>query len=376
MSSERIYLSPPAMSAADLSALTEAFQSNWIAPVGPALDAFEAEICRRTGARHAVGLSSGTAALHLALLEVGVKPGDTVFCSTLSFAASANAICYCGAKPVFIDSERESWNMDPAVLEQALRAAAERGKLPAAVEVVQAYGQCADMEAIEALCAQYGVPLVEDAAEALGASYRGRSAGTFGAAGVFSFNGNKLITTSGGGMLVTEDSELARRVRYLSTQAREPGREYVHHEVGYNYRLSNLLAAVGHSQLLQLDEKIARRREIFAGYVEALSDLPGVSFMPEAAHGMCTRWLTSLLVDKDKSGVDRDAVLDALEADNIEARPLWRPLHTQPCFADCEVFSTGVADALFAQGVSLPSSGNLTEAQQARVVAAIRGVFR
>jgi len=375
MPPERIYLSPPDMSAADLAALTEAFQSNWIAPVGPALDAFEAEMCRQTGVRHAVGLASGTAALHLALLELGVKPGDTVFCSTLSFAASANAIRYCGAEPVFIDSEPQSWNMDPAVLEDALRKAADGGRLPAAVEVVQAYGQCADMGAIEALCAEYNVPLLEDAAEALGATYRGNVAGTFGRAGVFSFNGNKLITTSGGGMLVTNDGELAERVRYLSTQAREPGREYIHLEIGYNYRLSNLLAAIGLSQLKQLPDKIARRRAIFDRYVEELGELPGVGFMPEAAYGTCTRWLSSLRVDEAVAGVGRDTVLDSLAADNIEARPLWRPLHMQPCFADCAFYGTGVAESLFAEGVSLPSSGNLTDAQQARVVAAVKRTF-
>lgn len=373
MSAERIYLSPPDMSEADLAALTEAFRSNWIAPVGPALAAFEAEMCRQTGAGHAVALTSGTAALHLALKEVGVGAGDRVFCSSLSFAASANAVVYCGAEPVFIDSERSTWNMDPQRLEDALREAEAAGALPAAVEVVQAYGQCADMAAIGELCTRYGVPLVEDAAEALGATYRDRAAGSFGRAAVLSFNGNKIITCSGGGMLLTDEAELAARVRYLSTQAREPGREYLHLEVGYNYRLSNLLAALGLSQLRALPGKVTRRREVFARYVERLGRLPGVMFMPETPGGTGTRWLSSLLIDTAAAGLTSGQLLDALEAENIEARPLWRPLHTQPCFAHCRHYGGEVAEALAATGLSLPSQ--LTEEQQDRVCRCVEKAF-
>lgn len=372
MPPERIYLSPPAMTEADLVALTEAFRSNWIAPVGPALDAFESTLCQQAGVAHAVALASGTAALHLALQECGVKRGDRVYCATMSFVASANAVAYCGAEPVFVDSELTSWNMDPNRLAEALKAAAAEGRLPAAVEVVQAYGQCADMAAISELCQAYGVTLIEDAAEAVGATCQGRPAGSFGRAAAYSFNGNKIITTSGGGALLTNDGELAARVRYLAAQAREPGREYVHHAIGYNYRLSNLLAAIGHSQLQALPMKIARRREIFDNYVKQLEHLPGLTFMPEAPWGSCTRWLTSLLVDEKESGVTRDAMLDALEAENIEARPLWRPLHLQPVYAHCERVGGEVAEALFAQGISLPSSGNLTEEQQARVIGVIQ----
>ncbi|MBC2594659.1 aminotransferase class I/II-fold pyridoxal phosphate-dependent enzyme [Ruficoccus amylovorans] len=373
MSAERIYLSPPDMSEADLAALTDAFRSNWIAPVGPALAAFEAEMCRQLGVAHAVALASGTAALHLALKETGVKPGDRVFCSTMSFAASANAVVYCGAEPVFIDSERAGWNMDPALLEKALREAAASGQLPAAVEVVQAYGQCADMDAICALCDRYEVPLIEDAAEALGASYRGRAAGSFGRAGVLSFNGNKIITCSGGGMLVTDDAALAARVRYLSTQAREPGREYIHREVGYNYRLSNLLAALGLSQLNGLPQRVARRREVFNHYVKRLGALPGVTFMPEAEGGTCTRWLSSLLIDPQEAGLTSHELMDALEAENIEARPLWRPLHTQPCFAHCRSYGGEVAEELASRGLSLPSQ--LTDEQQERVCRCVERAF-
>ncbi len=373
MSAERIYLSPPDMSAADLAALTEAFHSNWIAPVGPALAAFESEMCRQTGVAHAVALASGTAALHLALKEVGVGPGDRVFCSTMSFAASANAVVYCGAEPVFIDSERAGWNMDPQRLEEALREAADSGEMPAVVEVVQAYGQCADMEAIGRLCAQYGVPLVEDAAEALGARYRNRAAGSFGRAGVLSFNGNKIITCSGGGMLLTDEPELAARVRMLATQAREPGREYVHREVGYNYRLSNLLAALGLSQLKSLPAKIERRRQVFERYRERLGVLPGVTFMPEIEGGTCTRWLSTLLIDNAAAGLTSGQLLDALEAENIEARPLWRPLHTQPCFAHCRSYGGEVAEELAATGLCLPSQ--LTPEQQERVCRCVETAF-
>ncbi|MEM8549840.1 MAG: aminotransferase class I/II-fold pyridoxal phosphate-dependent enzyme [Verrucomicrobiota bacterium] len=375
MKPPRIYLSPPDMSADDLSALTEAFASNWIAPVGPALDDFERLVCEATESAHAVALASGTSGLHLGLLEVGVRPGDRVFCSTLSFIASANAIAQCGAEPVFIDSERTSWNLDSEALSAALKEAAGQDRLPAAVEVVQAYGQCADMAPILALCEEYGVPLVEDAAEAVGATYQGKAAGTLGKVGVYSFNGNKIITTSGGGMLLTSDAALADHVRKLSTQAREPDREYLHRELGYNYRLSNLLAAIGYSQFKALPEKITRRRAIFERYVEQLGSLSGVSFMPEASWGQCTRWLTALLIDPEVAGVSRDEILDALEAENIEGRPLWRPLHSQPYYAQCARYGGEVAEALFAQGLCLPSSSALSETEQDRVVAVVEGVF-
>ncbi len=372
---ERVYLSPPEVFPGDREALLEAFDSGWIAPVGPAIEAFEKAFAEFMGGGYAVALGSGTAALHLALLDAGVKPGDEVLCSTLSFVASANAIAYCGARPVFIDSERESWNLDPALLAKALEERAQAGALPAAVEVVHIYGQCANMEAICALCAQYNVPLIEDAAEALGARCEGRPAGGFGRMSAFSFNGNKLITTAGGGMLWSADQEQAQRARYLASQARLPDRGYLHEETGYNYRMSNLLAALGRSQLANLPERIRRRRAVFERYREALSDLPGLSFMPEPAECESTRWLTCILLDTEDPPVEPEALIDALEAENIEARSVWRPLHCQPLFQDCQVYGGAVAEKLSTRGICLPSSGMLTRDDQDRVIETLRGCF-
>ena len=280
--SERIYLSPPDMSAAEREALLAAFDSNWIAPLGPEVDAFERDLAARVGVQDAAALSSGTAALHLALILLEVGPGDEVWTATLTFAATANAIRYVGATPVFIDSERESWNLDPALLREALRDASARGALPKALVVVDLYGQCADYDPILAACQEYGVPVIEDAAEALGATYRGKPAGSFGAIGVLSFNGNKIMTTSGGGALVSDDSALVERARHLASQARQPAAHYEHEEVGYNYRLSNLLAAVGRAQLARLDGFVERRREINRRYRDALEGIEGIAFLPEA----------------------------------------------------------------------------------------------
>lgn len=370
----RIFLSPPEVYPGEREALLEAFDSRWIAPVGPHIEAFERDfVAVHGGGGHAVALASGTAALHLALLLAGVGPGDEVFCSTLTFAASANAISYTGARPVFIDAEASSWNMDPGLLREALEARARVGRLPRAVEVVHVYGQSANLPEIVALCEQYGVCLIEDAAEALGADCEGRPVGTWGRMGAFSFNGNKLITCSGGGMLLTREPELAERARYLSTQARVPDRGYLHEECGYNYRLSNLLAALGQAQLSRLAERIEARRRVFGRYEAALGQLPGLDFMPEAPWGRATRWLTCLTVDPaETGGVGRDALLDVLEVENIEARPVWRPMHEQPVFADCEVWGGEVASRLAAQGLSLPSSGQLSEADQDRVTATVR----
>ena len=293
---KRIYLSPPHMGPAERELLLDAFDSNWIAPLGPHVDAFEREFCETVGVPHAAALSSGTAALHLALLMLGVGPGDEVLVSTFTFAATANAVTYLGAKPVFIDSDRETWNMDPGLLEEELAGCARRGKLPKAVIAVDLYGQCADYDRILAACGRYGVPLVEDAAEALGATYKGKPAGSFGAAAAFSFNGNKIITTSGGGMLVSRDAGLVERARYLSQQARDPAPHYQHSTIGYNYRMSNLLAAVGRGQLKVLEDRVSRKREIFRYYKSTLGGVPGLSFMPEAGYGCSNRWLTCMLV--------------------------------------------------------------------------------
>lgn len=371
MTSKRIYLSPPHMSPAERQLLLEAFDSNWIAPLGPHVDAFEREFAERIGMTDAVALSSGTAALHMALMLLDVQTGDEVLTSTLTFAATANAIRYVGANPIFIDSEPESWNIDPELLGEELEACARRGRLPKAVIAVDVMGQVADYERILKICRFYEVPLIEDAAEALGATYRGRPAGSFGDIGCFSFNGNKIITTSGGGMLVTDRDDWVQKTRYLSTQARDPAPHYEHSAVGYNYRLSNLLAAVGRGQLRVLDERVQRKRQIFDYYQRHLSSLPGVQFMPELPGSCSTRWLTCILVNPQELGVTREDIRLALERQNIESRPVWKPMHAQPVYASCRKRGGAVADRIFDLGLCLPSGSNMTESDLARVVSEI-----
>ena len=374
MTPNRIYLSPPHMSGREQRYFQEAFDSNWIAPLGPQVDAFEREFAAQVGAPHALALASGTAALHLALQLHGVGPGDEVLVSTLTFAASANPVVYLGARPTFIDSEPASWNMDPALLAETLDARARANRLPKAVILVHLYGQSADVDPILDACRRYGVPLIEDAAEALGASYKGRAPGVFGQAGIYSFNGNKIITTSGGGMLVAHDKALLDHARKLATQARDPAPHYEHSEIGYNYRMSNLLAAVGRGQLEALAERVDRKRRIFDFYRQALGDLPGVCFMPEAPWGRSTRWLTVLTLDPRQFGADREAVRLALEAERIEARPVWKPMHLQPVFRDCPSVGGAVAAQLFRDGLCLPSGTALTTADLERIVAILRAV--
>jgi len=366
----RVYLSPPDVGELEREALLRAFDSGWIAPVGPELDGFERDIAELTGWPGAVALSSGTAALHLALLVSGVQPGDDVFVSTFTFAATANAVIYCGAHPVFIDSETTSWSMSPELLAEALHDAKRRNKLPAAVVVVDLYGQCADYGAIAPICHELGIPIIEDAAEALGATHLGRPAGTVGDIGVYSFNGNKIVTTSGGGMLITPDEAVAERVRYLSTQARLPAVHYEHEEVGYNYRLSNLLAALGRAQLSRLDEFVARKREIAARYDEELAGTGLV--LPPRVPGMdATYWLYSILAPEDLDG-GRDALLEKLMARGVGARALWRPLHAQPPFRSARVVGSGqTSEALFDRGLSLPCATELTDDDQSRVIDAV-----
>jgi dTDP-4-amino-4,6-dideoxygalactose transaminase len=373
---DRIYLSPPDLGEQELSHVLDAFRSNWIAPLGPHVDAFEEELAATVQTPHAVALSSGTAALHLALEVLGIGAGDEVWISTLTFAASAFPVRYVGAMPVFVDADRTSWNMDPGLLSESLDEAARRNVLPRAVILVHLYGQCADVAPIAAACRRHGVLLIEDAAEALGATYDGQAAGTFGDVGFYSFNGNKIITTSGGGMLVTPHAQLAHRARSLATQAREPVAHYEHRHIGYNYRLSNVLAGIGRGQLQQLEHKVAARRAVFDRYVQALQDLPGVAFMPEATFGRtgmrATRWLTTLTIDPEAFGVDRSAVCEALTAAQIEARPVWKPMHQQPVFASARTVGGAVADALFADGLCLPSGSSLTPAQQDRVISVVQ----
>jgi pyridoxal phosphate-dependent aminotransferase EpsN len=363
----RIYLSPPDLAGTEIAMLRDAVESNWLAPLGPHVDAFEAEMAARIDMPHALALSSGTAALHLALEVLGVGRGDEVWLSTLTFAATANAVSYVGATPVFVDSDLVSWNMDPALLAQALDDAAKKGALPKAVITVDLYGQCADLEPITAACRRHGVFLIEDAAEALGATYRGRPAGAFGDLSILSFNGNKIITTSGGGMLLGRRKEWIDRARYLSTQARSPARHYEHEAIGYNYRMSNLLAAVGRAQLADLDRRVAARRATNAAYREALGGLPGWTFMPEASFGTSTFWLTCATVEAGPL-----PILERLEREDIEARPVWKPMHMQPVFAGARAIGGGVSEQLFAKGICLPSGSSLTAADRQRVIDIIR----
>lgn len=370
----RIYLSSPHMSGKEQEYVKNAFDTNWITSLGPHVDAFEKEFCASVGVPHAAALSSGTAALHLALQLVGVERGDEVIVSTLTFSASVNPIVYLGARPLFIDSERESWNMDPALLLEAVESRAKSRKLPKALVLVHLYGQSANIEPLLSICERYGIVLIEDAAEALGASYKRQSPGIFGKAGIFSFNGNKIITTSGGGMLVSSEEELVRHARKLATQARDHAPHYQHSEIGYNYRMSNILAAIGRGQLQVLDERVAARRKNFDFYVRTLGDLPGISFMPEATWGKHTRWLTVIQVDPNEFGADREAIRLALEAENIEARPVWKPMHLQPVFAKYDSVGGRVAEELFEKGLCLPSGSNLTQEDLQRVVDVIRQV--
>ncbi|MBE9050168.1 DegT/DnrJ/EryC1/StrS family aminotransferase [Nostocales cyanobacterium LEGE 11386] len=366
-----ILLSTPHMGDRELEFVKAAFDTNWIAPVGPHIDAFEQEFCQVTGAGYAAAVSSGTASLHLALQLVGVESGDEVFCSTLTFVATANPITYLGAKPVFIDSDRTSWNMSPELLQSALEHRAQIGKLPKAVVLVHLYGQSADIDPILKVCDQYDLPLIEDAAEALGATYKGHSPGTFGRIGIYSFNGNKIITTSGGGMLVANDPQLIAKARFLATQARDPAPHYQHAEIGYNYRLSNVLAGIGRGQLLVLSERVAARRRNFEIYASALANLPGIKFMPEADYGQATRWLTCLTIDAEAFGANREQIRIALAAKQIETRPVWKPLHLQPVFAECECIGGAVAEDLFVHGLCLPSGSNLTDEDLERVISGI-----
>jgi len=371
----RIYLSPPHVFGDEQSLVADAFASNWIAPLGPHVDAFEKEFQGVVDVPHAVALSSGTAALHLAMELLGVGARDHVICSSLTFSASANPIRYQGATPVFVDSDK-TWTMDANLLEDALKSGDAAGRRAKAVIAVDLYGQCADYQPILELCDRYGVPLVEDAAEALGATYKGRPSGGFGRLGVFSFNGNKIITTSGGGMLVSHEKALVDRARFLATQARDPAPHYEHSCIGYNYRLSNVLAAIGRGQLKTLAQRVAMRRRIFERYVEGLGDLPGVEFMPEAPYGRPNRWLTCLTISPEVCGADRESVRLALEAENIEGRPVWKPMHMQPVFAGAHVFGGAVSERLFRDGLCLPSGSSLSPDEQGRVISIVRRSFR
>lgn len=368
-----ILLSGPDVGPTERQALIDAFDSGWVAPAGPHLAAFERDVAAFVGWPSAVALSSGTAALHLTLLTSGVSPGDHVLVSTFTFAATANAVTYCGATPVFVDSEPASWNMSPDLLRTAVRRMADSGIAPKAVVMVDLYGQCADADPIREVCTEHGMLLVEDAAEALGATYKGRMAGTLGDVSVLSFNGNKIVTTSGGGMVLTRSDELAARIRHLATQARQPEVHYEHDEIGYNYRLSNLLAAMGSAQLKRLPSMIERRRGINARYREALSGLDDVEFMPVPSWSDWNGWLTCVLF---RSTPVRDRVLSLLASRRIESRPLWKPMHLQPVFRSAASFVDGTSEDLFLRGLCLPSGGALSDDDVDRVIEGVREALR
>ena len=378
------------MSGDELTFIRQAFESNYIAPTGPMVDAFEQEFAEKVGLAHALALSSGTAAMHLALRLLGVGQGDEVFASTLTFVGSVTPITFEGAVPVFIDSDRESWNMDPDLLADELASSADQGRLPGAVVVTEIYGQCADLDRIKEACRRYKIPIIVDSAEALGATYICDCSRSSVKAAVFSFNGNKILTTSGGGMLASDDGEFIEKARFLSQQARDAAPHYEHSEIGFNYRLSNVLAAIGRGQLRVLEERVRRKREIFDFYKKALGDLPGIAFMPEAPYGTCNRWLTVILITPEQFGADREQVRLALEAENIESRPVWKPMHAQPVFQverqraegmghgvdkgkyRARVVGGAVAEDLFARGLCLPSGTAMSEADMNRVVSVIR----
>jgi dTDP-4-amino-4,6-dideoxygalactose transaminase len=368
---KRIFLSPPDLGPLERELLLDAFDSGWAAPLGPHVDAFEREVAEAVGVPYAVALSSGTAGLHLALALFGVGRGDEVLTSTLTFAATAYAIAYVGATPVFVDASPETWTMDPGLLEEEIDARLRSGRKPAAVIAVDLYGQCCDYERIARLCEQHEIPLIEDAAEALGASYRTRPAGSFGSCAIFSFNGNKIITTSGGGMLVSRDRALVERARHLATQARDPAPHYEHSQIGFNYRLSNLLAAVGRGQLAQLPQKVERRRAIRRAYENAFDGWPGIEFLPEAGYGRSNAWLTCITVDPRQLGSTSEDIRLHLESRNIESRPVWKPMHLQPVFRGCDVRGGAISARLFERGLCLPSGSGMSAGDQAAVIDAI-----
>ena len=371
----RVYLSVPHMGPNEERYVREAFASNWLSTVGPQLEAFERAFAARIGLP-AVALASGTAALHLGLRLLGVGPGDEVLVPDLTFVASVNPIRYLGARPVLVDSDPETWMMSPELLAEALEDRARRGHLPAAVVAVHLFGQAADMDPILEACERHGVPVLEDAAEALGTLYKGKPAGSFGQIGAFSFNGNKIITTSGGGMLVAQSQAAVDKARHWAAQARDPGAAYHHTEMGYNYRMSNVLAAIGRGQLEVLDERVRQRRAVAFRYREGFADLPGIELMPQARYGLHTNWLSCFLVDPEELGASRDDILLALAALDIEARPLWKPMHLQPLYADCRRYGGKVAEDLYERGLCLPSSSSLTAKAQDMVIEAVWAVAR
>lgn len=364
---ERIYLSSPHMGGDEIKYIQEAFDTNWISPVGPNIAGFEQDIVQYTGTGHAAALSTGTAAIHLALIMLGVERDDEVICSSFTFAGSCNPIMYVGARPVFIDSERDTWNMDPHLLEEAIKDRIAKGKKPKAIILVHLYGMPAKLDELMAIANNYEIPVIEDAAEALGSSYHGQALGTFGEIGVYSFNGNKIITTSGGGALVSHNEKYVKQAQFLSTQARDSAPHYEHTHIGYNYRMSNICAGIGRGQMQVLDKHVARRREVFEYYKKHLAELNGVEFVDEADNVYANRWLTTLTLSSPVT-VDRETVRQTLEKKNIETRPLWKPMHMQPVYQGAPVYGGSVCEELFDKGICLPSGSNMSDEQVAFVV--------
>jgi len=380
---KKIYLCSPHMGGGEMKYVKEAFDSNWVAPLGPNVDGFEKELCDATGAKHVAALSSGTAAIHLSLIMLGVKPGDYVIGTSFTFSATVNPIAYLGATPVLVDSEPETWNMDPELLEEAIRKVkGERRKVKGkggeikAIVVAHLYGMPAKMREIMAVADKYGIPVVEDAAEALGSEYMGRRVGCNSKFGILSFNGNKIITTSGGGALISDDAALIEKARFLATQARDPAPHYQHSEIGYNYRMSNVVAGVGRGQLEVLDLRVRQHREINAWYRELLKDVPGVTFQSEPSSDFLSNfWLTCIVIDPAVAGTDREKLRLAFEAANIESRPLWKPMHLQPVFAGCPAYVNGTSERLFNNGLCLPSGSNIDEDGRRRIAEVLKQEF-
>jgi dTDP-4-amino-4,6-dideoxygalactose transaminase len=372
----KIWLSSPHMGSNEFNFVKEAFDTNWIAPLGPHVNNFERDLERYTGARYAAALSSGTAAIHLALIMVGVKAGDEVICQSFTFSASANPIAYLGAIPIFIDSEADTWNMCPDLLEKAIKDRIAKGKKPKAIIPVHLYGMPAKIVRIMEIAAEYDIPVVEDAAEALGSTVNGKATGTFGTIGVLSFNGNKIITTSGGGALISDDESFVREARFLATQARDDAPHYQHSQIGYNYRMSNVCAGIGRGQMMVIEDRVAQRRAVYDTYLKHLANFSGIDFLPEPDGYKSNRWLTAILVnDKAANGITREDIRLALEKENIESRPLWKPMHLQPVFKIYPSYTNGVSEDLFNKGLCIPSGSNLTSEDKEQIITIIKGTL-
>ena len=374
--STKIWLSSPHMGGTELNYVHEAFDTNWVAPLGPNVNGFEVDLQEFTSAKHAAALTSGTAAIHLGLIILGVKAGDTVICQSFTFSASANPITYIGAIPIFVDSEDKTWNMSPLFLRQAIESGIAKGEKPKAIIPVHLYGMPANMKEIVAIAQEFNIPIIEDAAEGLGSHIDGKFLGTFGEIGVLSFNGNKIITTSGGGALISDNIDYVNEARFLSTQARDNAPHYQHTKIGFNYRMSNISAGIGRGQMEVLNDRIKQRRANFEFYKSALSDIESILFLEEPDGFFSNRWLTTILVDSTNTGIGREDIRLELEKDNIESRPLWKPMHMQPIFSQYKFFGNGTSEKLFENGLCLPSGSNLSNEDLNRVVTKIKQVFK